>query len=158
MNNLLKYFVGITIGVLLLCLYLFLPAHKASSKAKIAACRSNLNKIGIALFAYSADYDDDYPPFNGDLGLTILLEKGYLSSKKTLECPESKNKTLISYHYKGGFNLHKNKRDIPVCWDKENNHINHINVLFSDGSVKTFNKDKFQKQIKNYLKTSVSNP
>ena len=148
-----------SIGLTALVLYCFIPVHQASSKAKLARCRSNLHRIGQALFAYSDDNNDSFPVVDGDEGLKVLVKNGYLENSSFFQCPMNCDGTdSIDYTYISGFCLQTDKSDIAICCDKASNHPDIINVLFSDGSVRSFNNPDWENKMQKYLENSVSNP
>lgn len=139
---------------------MFFPgAHKASKAGLRSRCQNNLKLIYKALNSYSNDYDGCFPIQEGAKGLQILVDKGYLKNPDCLYCPLTKDKPegKISYHYHSGFDYKIIEHDIAVCWDKENNHPNGINVLFTDSRVKGFENPDWKIKMLKYEKTSVSN-
>lgn len=135
------------------CIILFslLPeGHKASKKALLATCGSNLKSISKALRLYASENNDYFPPYSGAEGLKLLFSLGYLKDESLLICPAtsrlstnniigSNSMKNISYEYKGG--LKDNNIISPICWDKESNHPNEgINVLYTNGEIKKMQK------------------
>ena len=75
---------------------LLLPAlSTAREKGKQVACAANLHQIGIALFAYSADYENHTPPaFQMINGATVTwytaLTNGSYATPKIFQCPDDR--------------------------------------------------------------------
>jgi prepilin-type processing-associated H-X9-DG protein len=143
----------IIIAVVIFAIIMILPAlsnlfsprrHRRSSKIY---CTSNLKQIGLALKQYAMDYEDYFPPENNSYGLDMLRELDYLTDYGVYVCPEKGtprgtvgiiNELNCDYIYIGGLKEGKDYADVPLAFDKPNNHKNYFNVLFLDGHVKGY--------------------
>ena len=94
--------IGILAGFLLPAL------AKAQEAARRASCMNNCRQIGLAMFQYAGDHDDNFMPLptgTGDCatssagtapsgpsrgGFAVLLHDGYLTTTKVYVCPSSK--------------------------------------------------------------------
>ncbi len=130
--------------------------HKASEKTRCIECRSNLEKIGIALKAYALDNDLFYPPYDNFNGLKLLTK--YIAPHN-LKCPllNNKDSSKCDYYYRGGF---KDNEPLKyICWDKTANHSktsnkgvkNTVNVLFSNGYVGNYPEKSWEKMAEDYI-------
>ena len=137
-------------------------------------CSNNLKQIGLALRMYSNANDDKFPSKDGAAGLDMLRSSDLLSHPKLFVCisgsdtPAKKGEPLTedttSYVYFGGFN-EADSVNIPLAFDKPDNHDKYVNILFIDGHVKgytgsTFNTCKdvveFLLQRKQYTKEEAN--
>ena len=107
------------------------------------ACLSNLKQIGLVLKMYAMDYGDFFPPENNAQGLEKLRALDYLQDYGCYVCPGTKTergrkgpiiKENCDYIYLGGFKA-DNGDNIPLAFDKPDNHNDYFNVLFLDGHV-----------------------
>ena len=131
--------------------------HKVSEKTLCIECRSNLEKIGIALKAYALDNDLFYPPYDDFNGLKLLAK--YIPLYK-LKCPLLKNNGNnigCDYFYRGGY---KDNEPLKyICWDRPINHSRAsnkdvkitVNVLFTNGYVGTYPVQSWEKMAKDYI-------
>jgi prepilin-type processing-associated H-X9-DG protein len=135
----------INIATIAIMAGMLLPAlNSAREKARRISCSANLKQIGAAMMQYAGDNDDWYPPYDGAKGLETLRKAGYLTDSVIFICPSTKAEPAkegepltednVSYVYKGGYK-NTSGSDIPIVWDKPENHINYKNTLFSDGHV-----------------------
>jgi len=92
------------------------------------------------------DYEDFFPPENNAQGLEHLRSQDYLTDYGVYVCPQTRHKRgktgpltdkICDYIYLGGSKEGENP-DIPLAFDKPNNHTGYVNVLFLDGHVKGF--------------------
>jgi len=118
-------------------------------------CMNNLKQIGRALQEYAAA-NNDYLPIGDSLsGLCALEDSGYWWINSLSFCPsvhvphfdkESLTKENYTYVYLGtGKNVQDVKKPEPILMDKAGNHIGYGNVLFSDGSVKGFKGEEWER-------------
>lgn len=122
---------------------LFFVSDPAEISRRIS-CTSNLKTISLALLQYNMDYAGYYPPANGAAGLETLRKNDYLTDYDVFTCPSTKtvcgknNQPLteanVDYVYIGGLNT-KSAPNLPLLYDKSNNHGYFGNVLFADCSV-----------------------
>jgi prepilin-type processing-associated H-X9-DG protein len=107
------------------------------------ACASWFKQVGLSLKQYAMDYEDFFPPQNNAKGLDKLRELGYLTEYRVYVCPGSNIEKGIkgaiteensSYIYLGGFKEFQNP-NIPLAFDKPNNHPDYVNVVFLDGHI-----------------------
>ncbi len=103
--------IGILAGFLLPAL------AKAQEAARRASCMNNVRQIGLAMFQYAGDHDDNFMPLptgSGDCatnysgsavpsgttsrsGFCVLLHDGYLTTTKVFVCPSSKQQVDSSF-------------------------------------------------------------
>ena len=127
-----------------LALGALLPAlGRARGEARATQCRSNLRQIGLAITMYASDNRGRSPE-----KLTDLLEEGYLTQTGAgvLMCPNHKGEAaqpgddyvLREAFADGSLKLSSGVGE-PIVWDDPSKmwHKDRINVLFTDGSVKT---------------------
>ncbi len=127
--------------ILFCCFCLFLISCDSSpEKGPRVRCASNLKQIYFALEAYASDNNGSYPNKNDFLGLKMLVDGHYLKAS-FLKCPADKGKTKCSYRFLGGLSKNTDK-NVPVCWDKKNNHKyrnnTYGNVLYLDGHIEGY--------------------
>ena len=140
---------GIAIaGLVVACLSFFivpvmagmlLPAlARAREEARKAGCKRNLSQIGKAMYAFSQDNREQFPP-----SLEALYPK-YIGSLRVLRCPSTEDAppAHISYEYRRPAPYATS--DTPIAWDNFTNHESGRNVLFVDGSVRWFSEEDFQ--------------
>jgi prepilin-type processing-associated H-X9-DG protein len=115
----------------------------SSERSRRISCASNLKQIGLALRMYSSDWGGQFPPEDGAAGLERLRQQGYLENAKMFTCPstttegrdgEPLTEETVDYGYRGGLSEHASP-DLPVAWDKPDNHVKYGNVLYVDGHV-----------------------
>ena len=122
------------------------------------SCSLNLKHIYLAaLQHYAADYAGYYPPANGATGLEVLRKNDYLTDYVVYTCPgvkknQSKDgqpltEEYVDYVYIGGLNT-KSDPNLPILYDKPNNHDNFGNVLFVDGSVNKIKGESWTQNIR----------
>lgn len=125
----------------------FMPAHgRPREKSRRISCSSNLKQIGLALKCYAEDNNKFFP----NEGLEQLRVNDYLTDYGIFHCPSSKlpkgrdnqklNDGIVSYKYRKGlkYNAGAQNSQIPIVWDKPENHIGYGNVLFLDGHIKGY--------------------
>ena len=130
--------IGILIGLLLPGLN---RARKQSLKMN---CQSNLRQIGIAVKAYTNDYNQLYPTAaSGRAALDILGKKGYVDNPAVFRCPSSGN-TGVTGGADGDYFFDKAllpsaDSNAPMACDTANTFHKEsprpFNVLFVDGHV-----------------------
>ena len=144
--NISSYFVGS------LWIILALPYLNTPRRSPRIACTSNLKQIGLSLKQYAMDYDDWLPDKSGAAGFEQLRSTDYLTNYHAYVCPSTHyhvgkdnqklTEDIVSYTYRSGLKdppvNDGDASDIPVVWDKPENHENYGNVLFLDGHVKGF--------------------
>lgn len=100
----------VVIAIISILAAMLMPAlATAREKGRRIACVSNLRQIGMGLFMYSMDWEEEYPPMSSNLGTTSdldLLYPTYLDNIKVFVCPsdmESDSRTPeASFGYMGG--------------------------------------------------------
>jgi prepilin-type processing-associated H-X9-DG protein len=138
--------------IVLLVLFHSMGTSSCKGKARRIACYTNLKQIGLSLKEYSMDYNDLFPQYNGEKGLTILIKKKYFADLKRYICPSTTTQQSTwdksakwelprencSYLYAGGLS----EADAPdsgiardKCVDKNTNHKRYGNILYLDGHV-----------------------
>lgn len=137
---------------------MLLPSHINSRViVRRISCASNLREIYLALQQYAADYAGNYPSSNGAAGLETLRKNDYIIDYALFACPSTstvkgKNEQLLTeelvdYVYIGGLNT-KSDSNLPIVYDKANNHGYFGNVLFVDGTVKGIKGNPWTQNIK----------
>jgi len=111
---------------------------KVNTTATRLACAKNLKSLGMALFIYANDYDDQLPP-----DMETLLQ--YEVSENSLVCPATKLKD--SYIFRGA-NLKTSEPPFMIwIYDKKGNHEGGRYVLFNDGHVDWATEERFMELI-----------
>ena len=130
---------------------MLLPAlNSAREKARTISCASNLKQIGLASMQYAMDHKDQFPAKDNAEGLNELVKGNYLTDPQIFVCPSTdvpaqlNNGVLADsncgYIYFGGFNSTAEQNlTIPLAFDKPANHLDSINIAFTDGHVAVFN-------------------
>ncbi len=107
------------------------------------SCTYRLKQIGLSLKQYAMDYEYFFPLGNNAEGLEKLRATDYLTDYGCYVCPGTKTergrkgsiiKENCDYIYLGGFKA-DNGDNIPLAFDKPDNHNDYFNVLFLDGHV-----------------------
>lgn len=103
------------------------------NKARIIACRENLQKIGLGLKLYTSEHREKFPT-----GLGELVEGSYIWSEKCLDCPQSPHTGDAKdpdYHYVTGYTL-ASSSETEIVFDKAENHKQGKHVLYLSGDIK----------------------
>ncbi|NMA19814.1 MAG: DUF3352 domain-containing protein, partial [Lentisphaerae bacterium] len=117
--------------------------NKSRENARRISCMSILKSIGLSMKMYAMDHDDKFPAGNNAAGFNELIKDEYLADPSFFVCPASKtvkctgkelNEANSSYIYLGGF-AEGDSADIPLAFDKLDNHPEMINILYLDGHV-----------------------
>ena len=143
------------IAIIIFVLIMVFPAlsgifrYSGGSRRRVRriSCTSNLKQIGLSLKQYAMDYKDFFPPENNSLGLDKLRELDYLTDYGVYTCPGTSTmrgsgrdiliESNCDYVYMGGSKEGENP-DIPLAFDKPDNHSDYVNILFLDGHVKGY--------------------
>lgn len=140
-----KYKTGIILGsvglgvnflLIIISLALVLPAMTAArEKARQLSCQSNVKQIMSAMQMYAMDYDNIYPKMEGEDGMDLLRDGGYLPSSSAFQCPSVEGrKSCYAYIGEG---LDSNRAfSFPVVIENPKNHKGYINVGYGNGSVR----------------------
>lgn len=76
--------------IAILAAILFPVFARARENARRSSCQSNLKQIGLSMFQYNQDYDEKFPPCNGDntgfAGWLVSLNP-YIKNVQILQCP-----------------------------------------------------------------------
>ncbi|MDD5645393.1 MAG: hypothetical protein PHO00_08125 [bacterium] len=131
--------------------------HKNSMREiKITSSKSNLKNIWVSLEMYAMDYNSYFPIPDGAKGFDVLQKEGYAFSPEKFICdwtgtkaaeedaPIKENNT--DYEYRGGLK-EKDRVVKAIVWDKAATFGDAVNILFSDGSIKTFRGEDCMKYI-----------
>ena len=104
------------------------------SRNLLQGCSEKLHVLGVALKTYA---DQNNGAFPGEL--EELVRNGILSDSHALSCP-SKH---FHYMYAGeSLNVKTVSPEMPVVFDRVNNHSGCVNVLFADFRVRTVSMEK----------------
>jgi prepilin-type processing-associated H-X9-DG protein len=118
---------------------IMLPAlARAREEARRAGCKENLSQIGKAMYEFSQDNQENFPP-----SLEALYPR-YIGSLGIFRCPSTKDEPPehISYVYRQP--APNAPPDTPMAWDNSGNHDGGRNALFVDGSVRWLSEADFQ--------------
>jgi type II secretory pathway pseudopilin PulG len=90
----------VVIGIIAVLAAIVIPVYaRAQEKGRQATCISNMHAIGVAIRIYQLDnkgYPVDYQPLIGDGGVSALYTRDYLSSNRSLRCPNDST-TVADY-------------------------------------------------------------
>ena len=142
----LKYIAAVAGAFVILCA----AATWAREKARRISCLGNFKSIGLALRMYSGDNQAHFPP-----SLRYLITEQYLTTAKVYTCPSTGTETLASarllefdeerhsdYVYLGSGLTEDCQGQDPartvLLHDREGNHHQFVNVLFSNGAVEGY--------------------
>ncbi|MCQ9206918.1 MAG: type II secretion system GspH family protein [Omnitrophica bacterium] len=103
------------------------------NKARIIACRENLQEIGLGLKLYASEHRERFPA-----GLGELVEGSYIWSERCLDCPQSPHAGDAKdpdYHYVTGHTL-ASPSEIEIVFDKTENHKEGKYILYLSGDIK----------------------
>lgn len=92
----------VVIAVIVILMAILLPTLLgARTKARSASCLSNLHQIGVALTAYTQDYDERLPPVDDDPSTAtaaagkprswLVAMQGALKSEAVARCPDDES-------------------------------------------------------------------
>lgn len=111
------------IVIICICILLLTPFIKdIRSKAKLAACEENLEKISLALKLYASEHEENFPA-----NLEELTKGGYLESGASLD-----------YHYVTGYTV-LSPSDSTIVFDKDERHRGERHVLHVSGDIERTN-------------------
>jgi uncharacterized protein DUF1559 len=150
-----KILIAVFIIICIFVIFRGLIPGGALSQARPSAyrisCSNNLKQIGLALKSYADDYNGEFPPYDGAKGLGLLKTLSYLDNPIVYKCPcdepSLRDNDLISYHYRGGLSK-KDAPDIAIAWDNIKNHKDYGNILYLNGTVKSFEEKDWIKNTK----------
>lgn len=146
---------GIILSIIAFGILFILPAIRCYTPySPRIACANNLKQIGLALREYAVDNDDFFPPYDGAAGLELLRKNDYLVDYGIYICPSSNLKPpkpgmpltedTVSYVYKGG---QSERVTTPVAWDKDGNHKDYGNIVYTDGHVDSARGANWQEKL-----------
>src|SRR6476646_9537285 len=107
--------------IAILAAILFPVFARARENARRSTCQSNLKQIGLGVLQYVQDYDERYPQYKMDSGVTgtrstwFAQTQPYLKSTQIFTCPSDSVTTqsggaywmpagVASYHVSYGYN------------------------------------------------------
>jgi prepilin-type processing-associated H-X9-DG protein len=138
------------IAIIAILASLLLPALSlAREKTRRVGCATDLKHIGLALRAYSGDFDEYFPDGDNAEGLNKLLTQGTLKTLKVFTCPSTTTPVgagpvledeNLDYLYKGGMTEKNCFTETGLAADRIQtpNHKKFGNVLFGDGHVQGY--------------------
>ncbi len=155
-HNSLWLFSLVVLPVAVIVMIQMINVERVGRKANEISCVANLKQIGLAMKQYAQDNKDWFPNKDGAEGFEILRREGYCIEHQVYICPmtgkrysSGKNDRLtediVSYVYRSGLK-EGNDPDIPLAWDKPENHQNYGSVLFMDGHVTGFTGPDWMEQ------------
>ena len=103
------------------------------------SCAANLRGIGMALYIYANDYDDQFPS-----DLEKLIQAAEMPANG-LVCPNTKLKD--SYIYRGATLTTPDSPLMIMVYDKKGNHEDGRYVLFLDNQVDLVTEERFMELI-----------
>ncbi len=105
---------------------LLLPAlASAREESRKAACKENLSQIGKAIFAFTQNNNEHFPPS------FEALYPVYLDSFRVLRCPSTEGGTYV---YGGPVDPNA-LSNVPLAWDAPGAHEGGGHILYVDGHV-----------------------
>jgi len=145
----------VVIAIIAILAGMLLPAlAQAREKARRISCTSKLKQIGVGMTLYSNDFEEQFPSGdttadgNGHIGLSKLIDNGYVKPTKAYVCPSTKDQpaavgtvlldaTTCSYNYDddddgNGLNMDDCDTETALAGDKNENHTKFGNILFGD--------------------------
>lgn len=154
-------------AVMLSCLLIFASVvlPEARSFARRAACMSNLKRFSLALYSYSTDHDDQFPP--GDTAVEVFSTLAaaditggpYVTDPEIFICPSAKadlkawrrleklTEETVSYEWVPGLSPNSDP-DFILAYDKSpDHHDGGRNILRVDGRITFMPEDAFQARI-----------
>lgn len=103
--------------------------EEEENRSALRVCSAKLHTVGEALKKYTEKNGGAFP---GEL--EELSRTGLLSDAHAFSCPSKQ----FHYVYTGySLNVKNASPDMPVAFDRINNHRGHINVLYADFRVRT---------------------
>jgi prepilin-type processing-associated H-X9-DG protein len=133
--------VSLTISLFAFFAILLPTFGRRQANAQRASCQSNLKQIALAVFMYSQDYDEKFPPALGGgqpVGWADALVP-YLKTDQLFTCPtEGHSSSELSPH-DAGYSSYRYNSDLSYYSDYDVNEYNKINdpascILFAEGS------------------------
>lgn len=125
------------VSVLLLVVVFYPLISYTVRRADKSYCRTNLRKIGAALYFYASENDGSFPE-----KLQELYEREYLSDENLLNCPRSGKKGNIEdpdYVYQPNLTVFSDSEKV-LLRDLCSNHSSGKNALFVNGGVEFFKR------------------
>jgi hypothetical protein len=134
-----KLYIAIPMLLMLLAATLVMGYRSAWEKLRRMDCQSQLKMVCVGLLLYARENDGYYPDKDGDEGLRMLWDGGYVTHPYTMCCPsvQPSKEYSIEYDYVAGYRTDSDK-DIGIVMDKVGNHRDYGNIGFVDLSVQQF--------------------
>jgi len=120
----------------------FLPAYTEAKEARqTEACHAKLRRLWSAVQRFQKEQPNSEALRGADLRAR-LVRFGY-ADPTDFHCPARPSDSLNRSHFGAFLPPAGSGQRLPVFWDRFNNHVDTLNVLFSDGTVTTISGDHF---------------
>ena len=141
-----KLAIAIPTVLVLLAAMLVMAYRSAWEKLRRMDCQCQLKVITTGLYIYAKDNDGFFPDKDGDEGLRMMWNGGYVTHPHTMSCPsvQPSREYSVEFDYVAGYRVDADK-DIGIVMDRAGNHRDYGNIGFVDGRVWQFRSKDWRK-------------